>query len=268
MTLLRVTVRAFAFCAVTGALYALLLCGLPFVAASEMATARWQHFVFRRWARALSAILHLQTEVCGTPPEPPFFLVSNHLSYLDIIVFAAQLDCVFIAKKEIEGWPVFGRICRSVGTIFVDRAERRDVTRVNELIERALGRRQGVILFPEGTSTKGELVLPFKSSLLEPAARAVRPVSYATLSYRAPADQTPAHLSVCWWGEMGFLSHLLGLLRLREVHATIVFGPETIQEENRKLLANKLWLAAKEQFIPTVSPEAVVNPEEECSATR
>jgi 1-acyl-sn-glycerol-3-phosphate acyltransferase len=146
-----------------------------------------------------------------------------------------------------------------VGTIFINRENRRDIARVNLEIQQALAKGRGVVLFAEGTSSRGNSVSAFKPGLLEQAARAGLEVSYASLSYRVPAGQTPAHLSVCWWGDMTFFKHLMGMLRLPEIYADITFGSQTIRESNRKTLALKLRNAVVEQFIP------VVGPEEECA---
>jgi 1-acyl-sn-glycerol-3-phosphate acyltransferase len=223
----------------------------------------WRNFLFRSWARTTAAIMGMKIQVSGRPPRAPFFLVSNHLSYIDIVVFASLLDCVFIAKLDIASWPVMGVICRSFHTIFIDRNKRRDIARVNARIEQTLAAGQSVMLFAEGTSTRGASVLPFKASLLEPAAKASYPVSYAAVSYRTPINQPPAHVSVCWWDEITFLNHLFALFHVPKFEAIVVFGEHSIQAADRKVLAERLWQAVTEQFIP------VVELEEECStATR
>jgi 1-acyl-sn-glycerol-3-phosphate acyltransferase len=259
---LRAIIKALAFCVVTAVLYALLLAGALLPAPFKQAARAWRNFIFRTWAKALAAVVGMRIKVSGTPPAAPFFLVSNHLSYVDIIVLASQLDCVFIARGDVARWPVLGLLCRSIKTIFVDREHRSDVARVNEQIAQTLAAQFGVVLFPEGTSTAGERVLPFKASLLEPAARAAYPVSYAALSYRTPADQPPAHLAVCWWAEMTFLDHLYALLQLREFEASVTFGVQTIQATDRKVLADRLWRAVSAQFKPVTQN---IQAEEACS---
>jgi 1-acyl-sn-glycerol-3-phosphate acyltransferase len=256
----RVIFRAVALSVVTCAIYLLWLMGAPFVWPFKRARDNWRSFIFHTWAKAMARLVNLKIEVQGNVPQGAFFLVSNHLSYLDVVVYAALLDCVFIAKRDVAHWPVIGRMCRSMGTIFIDREKRRDTARVNALIEPIWAQGRGVLLFPEGTSTQGATVLPFNSSLLEPAARAGFPVSYAALSYSVPDDQQPAYLSVCWWGDMTFIGHLLEMLELREIRARVAFGAETIQFDNRKALAVQLHSAVKREFIPM--PQAG----EECNA--
>lgn len=248
----RVIFRAVALAVVTCAIYLLWLVGAPFVWPCKNARANWRSFIFRRWAKSMARLVNLKISVQGRAPHGAFYLVSNHLSYLDVVVYRALLDCVFIAKRDVAHWPVLGRMCRSMGTIFIDREKRRDTARVNALIEPIWAQGRGVLLFPESTSTQGATVLPFNSSLLEPAARASFPVSYAALSYSVPDGEPPAYLSVCWWGDMTFIGHLLEMLELREIRARVAFGAETIQASNRKALALKLHSAVKSEFTPMV----------------
>ena len=148
---------------------------------------------------------------------------------------------------------MLGRIIEQLDTIFIDRSSRRDVVRVNEQIECALQAGDGVVLFAEGTSTSGERVLPLKPSLLELAAQKGLPVSYASISYGVPAGATPAHESVCWWGDMTFAEHFFDLLKLPGFEARIVFGPDTIRESDRKQLARRLHENIARQFTPVVT---------------
>jgi 1-acyl-sn-glycerol-3-phosphate acyltransferase len=202
----------------------------------------------------------MRITVEGSRPKAPFFLVSNHLSYVDIIAFASQLDCVFVSKSEVKDWPVIGLLCRSMEIIFIDRQRRADIPRVIGLIEKAWKKNQGVIVFPEGTSSKGDSLLPFKASLLEPAVKAGLPVTYASVSYQTPPGEMPAYRSVCWWGEMTFLPHVLDLFRLSQFEAKLVFGAQTFLETDRKVLAQRLRDAICEQFTP------VTDAEERCTA--
>src|SRR5262249_5586080 len=161
--------------------------------------------------------------------------------YVDVVVLASRLECLFVAKKEVESWPIIGVLSRSVGTVFIDRSNRRDLARVNSEIAQALEDGRGVILFAEGTSTKASSVLPFRTSLVEAAARRGFPVSYAAVSYRVLGEAPPASLSVCWWGNMTFGSHFVGLLGLKRIQATVSFGSHEIRADDRKTLADRLW---------------------------
>ncbi len=193
---------------------------------------RFRERLFGATCRRLLALLRAEVRVSGRPPEPPFLLATNHLSYVDILVLASRLPVRFVAKAEVRRWPLLGPICRGFGTIFIDRSDRRDIPRVLAEIERALGRGEAVILFPEGTSSSGESVLPFRSPLLALPARLGLPVHAAALGYDPP--------SVAWWGDTALVPHLLGLFRLERLTATVDFAPEPVIDSDRKRLAERL----------------------------
>jgi 1-acyl-sn-glycerol-3-phosphate acyltransferase len=185
-------------------------------------------------------------------------LVANHLSYLDIVVFASQFDCVFVAKSEVASWPIIGKLCQSMATIFIDRKRQRDILRVNQLIESALNAGKSVMFFPEGTTTDGAGVLPFKSALFAPAVKTQTPVAVASFHYQTLAHETSAAQSVCWWGDMEFLPHLLGVFGLTKIEARLNFGAELLRSDNRKQLAKNAQAAVQEIFIPvSVAPQTI-----------
>jgi 1-acyl-sn-glycerol-3-phosphate acyltransferase len=101
------------------------------------------------------------------------------------------VDGVFVAKAEVRDWFLAGRIVRDMGVVFIDRKNRRDIPRAGEEIIKRLNDGEGVIVFPEGTSTKGEDILPFNSSFLEFASKTDLPVSYASISYRTQPGDPP-----------------------------------------------------------------------------
>jgi 1-acyl-sn-glycerol-3-phosphate acyltransferase len=236
---------------------ALVAAGRLVLALAPKARLRWRSWIFRTGSRRVLSVLGFDVRVTGPVPRPPFLLVTNHLSYMDILVLASRLGCVFVAKAEIRGWPVLGPICRAFGTIFINREERRDIPRVTAELEAALDRGLGVVIFPEGTSSSGKGVLPFRSPLLAPAARLGIPVHYAALGYQTSPGDPPAHLAVCWWGNTPFAPHVLGLLRLRRAEATIDFGCEPIVEPDRKLLASRLREGVLERFRPVTGENPV-----------
>lgn len=252
MSWLRVGARLTLVMLLTVVASLLLLLGRLLTLAWPRAWVRWRAFVFRGWSRRLLAILGVEVDAVGRAPDLPFFLVSNHLGYLDIPVLASHTGMVFIAKSEIARWPVVGSICKCVDTIFIDREARRDIPRVISLIERELELGAAVALFPEGTSSQGATVLPFRPSLLEAPARGRMPVSVASLSYDIPDGETPAHLRVCWWGGMTFGPHLMNLLSIPRIRARVVFGKQQISDSDRKRLAARLREALLEIFESTV----------------
>ena len=215
------------------------VCSLTFIVAA-CGGAHWKARVFRLSTRTVSRILGMRVVVTGEPPAAPFVLVSNHLSYVDVILIGSQVRCVFVSKAEVEDWPLIGPLVRSVGTLFVDRGAKRDLPHVVKSMEHVLESGRGVVFFPEGTTSGGEGVAPFRPSLLEPAVRSGRPVHYASLSYRTQ--------SICWWGDMKFTPHALQLLAMPGFEARLTFGKEPIREDDRKVLATRLRQAIEQQF--------------------
>jgi len=248
----RLVARLAALSAWTSGCWLVLLAGFPF-AGRGARRAAWRASRFQSWARTTSRIIGMRVAVGGERPEGPVLLVTNHLSYVDVVLLAAQMRCVFVSRADVADWPVLGVLSRSVGTLFIDRARRRDVVRVADEIRATLRAGQGVVFFPEGTSTQGAEVRAFRSSLLEPAAELGLPVRYASIRYETAGDDLPAHQAVSWWGGMTFGPHLLELLRLSGFDATIVFGDEPIRDSDRKSLARRLQRAVASGFVPMVS---------------
>ncbi|MEX2477627.1 MAG: 1-acyl-sn-glycerol-3-phosphate acyltransferase [Gracilimonas sp.] len=212
----------------------------------------WRNLFMRTWAEGTAFIFNMKLTIEGNPPKAPFFLVSNHLSYLDIVPLYLSLRCTFVAKKAVQSWPVLGFMVDSVGVIFVDRNRRTDVKRVNELMSDSMNKYQGLILFPEGTSSGGESVLPFHASLLQYPAREEVPIHVTSISYKTGPKDKSARDSVCFFGARhGFLEHLMKLAQTRKIECTIRFGKETAQSNDRKELAEKLHRNVQEIFEPT-----------------
>ncbi|MEM7483219.1 MAG: lysophospholipid acyltransferase family protein [Acidobacteriota bacterium] len=211
----------------------------------------FQHRVMRRWGTSLCRHLRVRWTVRGSVPEPPFLLVSNHLSYADIVVLAGLAGGSFVAKADLGDWPFLGPMCRASDTLLIDRNTKRDLLRVGAMVEERMAAGGGVILFAEGTTGDGSALLPFKPSLLEVAARTGRPVHWATLSYRTGADDLSPRDGVCWFGEEEFMPHFRRFSRLREIEAVITFGAEPLAGSDRKELAARLRQAMGEVYEPT-----------------
>ena len=212
----------------------------------------WRNKLMWFWSGGCCKILSIKITVNGNPPKAPFFLVSNHLSYIDILPLYQHLNCTFVAKKEVRSWPLLGFMVMTMGVIFVDRNRKRDVTRVNDLISGSLNEKQGVVIFPEGTTSPGKEVLPFRSPLLEyPAAKGI-PVHHASIRYETGEKDPPASESVCWYGGQHFGKHTQKLAENRNIYCTISFGEKSQINNDRKELTNELHKGVSEIFSPMV----------------
>jgi 1-acyl-sn-glycerol-3-phosphate acyltransferase len=201
--------------------------------ASRAECAAWLH---QSCARGLSAInVHLSTS--GDFPSRGL-IVSNHLSYLDILVFSATLPCVFVSKAEVVRWPIFGRYARWAGTVFVQRHDRADAARANVSVADSLISGVPVVLFPEGTTTNGHTVLRFHSTMLQPAIDAAAQVTPCAIAYEL--DDGDASTEVCWWDDMPALAHFWNLLGKKVIRARIVFGEPIVASGDRKHLSHTL----------------------------
>ncbi len=230
-------------------LCAVALCVTPAIGVVHGSASRtWRRHVSRIYADGMARIIGMQVSVKGTPPSAPYVLVANHLSYIDIILLARDLGCIFVAKREVREWIAWGTLARLAGTIFLDRKSTKDTMRVISEIRRRTKAGDGVVLFPEGTSTRGDRVLPMKSALLESVAFDRAPVQYAAISYSTPVGERPADSAVCWWGDMTFGPHFLALLQMKSFNATISYGDAPMQGTDRKKLAKDLHRAVEMQL--------------------
>ena len=208
---------------------------VPFVRRPQRLRARaaWLH----NWCRFACRVLGVFVTTRGTIPSSGL-LVSNHLSYLDIIVLSSIQPCVFVAKHTVASWPLFGWLAKVGGTVFVDRDRRFRARKSVDIIEGAIAAGSVVVLFLEGTSSDGSTVLPFKSALLESAVELRCPIAVASIDY-ALNDGCVAD-EVCYWRDMTLVPHLLNLVFKREIRANYSFSPAKIRVGNRKEIAREL----------------------------
>ena len=194
--------------------------------------ARW----LRHWCARVSPLIGVGVEVRGRAPDGGM-LVCNHVSYLDMLALTAATEMVFVSKAEVRRWPLLGQIARAGGTLFLNRARRADVAEVGDEFVSVI--QEGVVLtmFPEGTSTGGDRVLPFHSSLLAPAVRHGWAVTPAWIGYEV--EDGVVEKDVAYWRDMTFLPHFLNLLGKRRVRAVVNFGPP-LRNSDRKALARDL----------------------------
>lgn len=192
---------------------------------------RLRRAIARAWFRGACALCSLRLSVRGAPrAAQPTLLVANHVSYLDVPVLGALVDATFVAKSEVAGWPVLGFLAKLHNTVFIERS-RSGAPRQCQTLGRRLAAGDTLLIFPEGTSSDGNRVLPFKSALFgiaehrsEDADLFVQPVSIAYTRY---ADGRPligeTRALYAWYGEMTLLDHLLTVFGLDGAHVEVTF---------------------------------------------
>jgi 1-acyl-sn-glycerol-3-phosphate acyltransferase len=216
-----------------------LVCFVPLylVAGGRLSTARraeWLHDSCARLARRLS--LTPSVRFSGGH-DAVGLVVSNHLTYLDILLYSAARPFLFVAKSEVRRWPFLGTMARLGGTIFVDRGRTLQAPEASRQIEQGLREGLPVLLFPEGTSSDGSSVLPFRSPLFDPAIRTGALVTAAAIRYHA---DDAAEDQVSYWGDMVFAPHLFRTMCIRGLGAEISFdSPRRFPD--RKNAAREAW---------------------------
>jgi len=172
------------------------------------------------WLRWFSAIVKLQIARDGALPEQGALLVSNHISWLDIIVIGQYLPAYFVAKSDISNWPVIGYLAGQGGTIFIRRGDKQHIKITAEKMLWLLKQNSNIIAFPEGTTTKGDEVLHFHASLFQPALLTKSVIQPVAIQYQGAAKEHAPFV-----GDDDFVSHLLKMLTLDKIEVRLSFLP-------------------------------------------
>lgn len=211
-----------------------LVCLLPVYLVALAVSGRAAVRIAMIWHRIVLWITGTRVIVTGSPSrDRPLLLLANHVSWLDIVVLAGTLPVSFVAKQEVDTWPVFNWLARLQRSIFVDRERRH---RTGAASDKVAGRMAGgeiIVLFAEGTSSAGDGVLPFRSALVGAAQRAVdgermavlQPVAIAYRSIHGLPIGLRDRARVAWYGGMDLLPHLRRVLRDGGIDVHVVFAP-------------------------------------------
>jgi lyso-ornithine lipid O-acyltransferase len=208
----------------------------------------------RFWHACMCKLLGFHVETNGVISNArPLMLVSNHVSWSDIFVLGAHAELSFIAKSEVEAWPVFGLLAKLQRTVFIDRKVRRKASEQSQEIAGRLKDGDVLLLFAEGTTSDGNRVLPFKTSLFgaakmalngdEPDAKVfIQPVSIAyTRCHAIPLGRYSRPVAA-WPGTVSLLKHVKGVVAAGSISVDITFGVPLVfdQTTNRKRLAQAI----------------------------
>ena len=190
------------------------------------AGAARRNSIIRRWSRGLLTALGIRLVVHGQPPDRNIggaMFVANHVSWADIQAIHSVFALRFVAKREIGGWPVLGRLAACADTLFIDRARRRDAGRIVATIAERRRAGEGVWVFTEGTTSDGTAVLPFKGSLLQAAIDAQAPVWPIAIMY-THADGS-LNRQMAYYDEMSLWQSLKLVLAQRSPSVELHFLP-------------------------------------------
>jgi len=196
--------------------------------------SRWQG----KWAGYLLKWIGFDIQTHGTVPSGGF-IVSNHLGYMDIIVLASITPQVFLSKSEVGNWPIIGWFTKVAGTLYINRGKRADVANKDKAFAKVIDQGLGMTVFLEGTSSNGREILNYRSSLLQPAIDYDWAITPVYLKYECVEGDVEQ--DICWWGDMGFGEHLLRMLKVKRIYATVVFGEPRRPVAERKEFADLLY---------------------------
>jgi lyso-ornithine lipid O-acyltransferase len=186
--------------------------------------------------RILCTLIGIRIREIGTrSQDEPLLILANHASWLDIIVITSLTPAVFVAKKEVAGWPIFGWLAKLQRTVFIDRERRHRTGAATQEIADRLNGGDAVVLFAEGTSSDGNRILPFRSALIGAVHHAignsthhdrvtVQPLSLAYVNLNGVPLGRAFRSRVAWYGDADLMPHLIGVCAAGAVDVTVSWG--------------------------------------------
>ncbi len=187
-----------------------------------------QQVLFLIFHRGCCWIFGLKCHVVGSVSEhKPSLYLSNHISYLDIFVLGGLVPGFFVAKSEVAGWPILGPLAKVQNTLFIERNSKKIRGQLQMMAEH-FSTGKNLILFPEGTSTEGEHVEPFKSSLFQSIETSetdvyIQPITIAYTRHNNKAMTRDVRDQYAWYADMPFASHFFNVMTLGRAEVEIVF---------------------------------------------
>ena len=176
------------------------------------------------WALQLLALWGIHLKVLGSPVTGgPALLVSNHISWLDILVIHAARYCRFVSKSDIRDWPLVGPLATGAGTLYIERASRKDALRMVRDMTEAMQAGDVLAVFPEGTTSDGRALLPFHANLIQSAIAADAPVQPMSLRFVDARTGEPT-LAPCYIDDDTLIGSLWRTLTAQPITAVVHFG--------------------------------------------
>lgn len=212
--------------------------------------------IIQRYSKMFMWFLNFEAVVKNKPDMRKHYLyVGNHLGMLDILLVASQLRCMFVTSYEMREMPLIGTLAEMGGCLFVERRNRMNIINETANIREALTQGFNVILFPEGTSTNGERVLPFKKTLMTAAAGSGTQIYPFVINY-TKVNGEPLTLKwrdhVCWYGDQGFIGTMWKICTLKSLQAELQFlKPISVKDEKeRTAVAAQAHEQVSSHFLP------------------
>ncbi|MDC8784175.1 lysophospholipid acyltransferase family protein [Roseateles koreensis] len=195
-----------------------------------------RHVLIKRWSGKMLRILGVSLESSGTPRPGAKLILANHVSWLDIAaVHAVMPEARFVSKADVRDWPVVGLLVDGVGTLFIERTNKRDALRVVHQMADALKEGDTVAVFPEGTTGPGPELLPFHGNLLQAAIATEAPIQPVVLRWFEPGQRFST--TAQFIGTTSLIQSLWAILRARGlgVRVDVLTAMETAHADRRAL---------------------------------
>ena len=209
------------------------LCLLIFIS-----TKNQQERIIRFWCKRLLSIFEISVEVTGLKGnlvnQKKYLMVANHISWMDIIVIQSIKPCIFVAKSDVASWPLFGWVAQMTGTIFIKRDKISDIKKALKKMKRRLIKRS-VCIFPEGTSTNGRYLLPFKSNLFQSSIDTQKSILPLCLRYEQKNIYTNKTAFV---DDMSLLDSIIKIKQEKDIRVVVEILQAIRPRYNRKELAS------------------------------
>jgi lyso-ornithine lipid O-acyltransferase len=252
---IRLALRIFRLGYVLGAVILITLLLYPWLAASVLLRYRQgQRLIPKVYHRLLRTLLGIRICAQGGPSSHrPLLVVANHTSWLDIVIISSFLPIVFVAKQEVARLPIFGWLAKLQRSIFVNRDRRHDVHATISCVADSLAAGEVVGIFPEGTSTDGTTVFPFRSALIGAVGETLRREKHMPAIFIQPVSVAyvgPNQRLAIWAreDEIPFVPHLLQVISLRRIDVALAWGDPIAADvlSDRKVLTRHLEAAVRE----------------------
>ena len=201
-----------------------------------------KNLIIRKWSEILLIILNVKIldkkTLINHFKNNCFLIFSNHISWLDIIIYNSLHPMVFIAKDDVKKWPFIGFLASQTNTIFINRKKPSDVKNITNSIDNDLLNSEHICIFPEGSSTDGARLLRFKSNLFQIAINSNKNILPICIRYFKNNKFTSAP---AYYGEITFIDSIINILKLNGIHTEVSIFEEIIPNKERKELANEAY---------------------------
>lgn len=177
----------------------------------------WSFYFFNLAIKSIRFVLNIRVKYHGKPPREPGLILSNHRSYIDIVLIPSKTPYVIVAKKEVSRWPVIGLAAKAIKVIFVDRDSAQNRKKVREQIINRLKEGLSVLIYPEGTTFEGPGILPLKPGMFRVAANEGLKIFPVAIEFKEK--------DMAWIGDDTFLPHFFKAFARWRVDVDVSFGP-------------------------------------------